>query len=272
MRIVKRPEHAIESVDNALRLIAMLREQGTVRVTDVAERLGVAPSTAYRLLATLAYRGYATHDDSRRYSAGPELTGSKEPPEVREVISRALPFMTTLARTTGETVSLGLRTGISVRLVFSVESRQPVRVGDRSGTLLPVHQSSGGRSMLATLAPSAVVQLYAGARTEAPGDRVSSDELTRLLDELDAVRARGYSRNIGLTESDIAAIGMAVPSTTHHATLAVSIAAPIARGEGLESAETLAALGHCVDEVAAALNPRRASSTAEQPVDGHGAR
>jgi IclR family acetate operon transcriptional repressor len=261
VRIVKRPEQAVESVDKALQLIAMLREQGTVRVTDVAERLRVAPSTAYRLLATLAYRGYATHGDSRRYSAGPELTGSKEPPEVREVISLALPFMTALARTAGETVSLSLRTGISVRLVFSVESRQPVRVGDRSGTLLPVNKSSGGRSILATLAPSAVVQLYAGSRQQDPSDRLSPYELTQLLEELDAARSRGYARNIGLTEHDIAAIGMAVPSTTRPATFAVSIAAPIARGAGLETPETLSALRDCVASVAEALDRSQGPAT-----------
>ncbi|MDD0857791.1 helix-turn-helix domain-containing protein [Arthrobacter alpinus] len=56
-RIVKRPAHAIDSVENALRLLVLLQERESVRIVDAAKDLGVAPSTAHRLMATLVYRG-----------------------------------------------------------------------------------------------------------------------------------------------------------------------------------------------------------------------
>ncbi|MBF8187168.1 helix-turn-helix domain-containing protein [Nonomuraea sp. K274] len=49
--------YPIESVDNALRLIHLLRARGEVGVTAAAKALGVAPSTAHRLLAMLVFRG-----------------------------------------------------------------------------------------------------------------------------------------------------------------------------------------------------------------------
>ncbi len=52
-----RPAYAITSVDNALRLIEVLQRDGTLRVTDAAAEIGVAMSTAHRLLAMLCYRG-----------------------------------------------------------------------------------------------------------------------------------------------------------------------------------------------------------------------
>ena len=47
------PQYPIESVDNALRVLLLLGEQPKLRLTDVSRYLGVASSTAHRLLAML---------------------------------------------------------------------------------------------------------------------------------------------------------------------------------------------------------------------------
>ena len=48
-----RPAYAIASVDAALLLATLLQQEGPMRVTDAAERLGVSASTAHRLLGML---------------------------------------------------------------------------------------------------------------------------------------------------------------------------------------------------------------------------
>lgn len=67
------PPYAIASVDHALRAAAMLQLEGGLTVSQVAERLGVARSTAHRLLAMLVYRDFAVRDEDRVYRAGPVL-------------------------------------------------------------------------------------------------------------------------------------------------------------------------------------------------------
>jgi DNA-binding IclR family transcriptional regulator len=67
------PPYAITSVDHALRTAIMLQLEGGLTVSQVAERLGVARSTAHRLLAMLAYRDFAVQDENRVYRAGPVL-------------------------------------------------------------------------------------------------------------------------------------------------------------------------------------------------------
>ena len=67
------PPYTITSVDNALRIAAMLQMEGALTVSEVAARLGVARSTAHRLLAMLVYRDFAEQDESRSYRAGPVL-------------------------------------------------------------------------------------------------------------------------------------------------------------------------------------------------------
>ena len=69
----ERPPYAISSVDHALRLAAILQLEGGLSVTEAAERLNVARSTAHRLLAMLVYRDFAVQNEQREYLAGPVL-------------------------------------------------------------------------------------------------------------------------------------------------------------------------------------------------------
>jgi DNA-binding IclR family transcriptional regulator len=64
------PSYAITSVDHALRLAAVLQLEGGLTVSAAAERLGVARSTAHRVLQMLVYRDFARQDDERVYRPG----------------------------------------------------------------------------------------------------------------------------------------------------------------------------------------------------------
>src|SRR5262245_39781706 len=69
-----KPPYPLQSVDNVLRLLQLLRDHGRLRVTEAAEELGTARSTAHRLLAMLVYRGFAVQDEGRTYLPGPALS------------------------------------------------------------------------------------------------------------------------------------------------------------------------------------------------------
>src|SRR5680860_116538 len=68
-----RPSYAIASVDHALHIATMLQLEGRLTVSEAAQRLGIARSTAHRLLTMLIYRDFAVQDESRVYHAGPVL-------------------------------------------------------------------------------------------------------------------------------------------------------------------------------------------------------
>src|SRR6202035_5818038 len=70
------PQYPIESVDNALKLLLLLGERPEIRLSEATRHLRVAPSTAHRLLASLAYPGFVRQDPvSKAYLPGPSLTG-----------------------------------------------------------------------------------------------------------------------------------------------------------------------------------------------------
>src|SRR6476469_338717 len=69
-----RRHYALTSVDHALRLAVMLQVEGPLSVSDAAERLDVARSTAHRLLSRLVYRDFARQGEDRRYHAVPVMS------------------------------------------------------------------------------------------------------------------------------------------------------------------------------------------------------
>jgi IclR family transcriptional regulator, acetate operon repressor len=219
--VKNRPAYAIASVDSALLLATLLQQEGAMRVTDAAERLGVSVSTAHRLLGMLVYRDFAEQLPDRRYGAGPVLRSGpvrQEPAaRLREV---AVPHLRRLVDALGETANVMVLAGTEVRFVATVECDQILRVGDRTGRTLPAHQSSGGKAALATLGREQLAAALAGL------DEPASARLER---ELRTIRRRGFAVNDQETETGLTAIGVAVPDPAGAARAALSLAVPTAR-------------------------------------------
>lgn len=216
-----KPAYGIDSVDHALRLAGILQQEGPLRVTDAAERLGVARSTAHRLLAMLVYRDFAERDDDRRYVAGPVLRRPTVPEPVADLRRIALPHLQALTAQVEETVNLMVVIGDQARFAATVECGQVLRVGDREGRMLPAHLSSGGRAVLAALPEQEVTALYA--------ETDPAVELPALLRDLRRVRRQGFAVNDQRTEAGLTAIGCALGGPAGTPPAALSIAMPTAR-------------------------------------------
>lgn len=173
----KKPSYALESVDNALRLIQLLRDLGRLRIKDAASELAIAPSSAHRLMAMLVYRGFAVQDESRQYWPGPAIgrppAGMTWAKELRLV---AQPHLELLSSRIGETVTLMIRVGTKVHFLSTVEPDTFLRVGDRRGVVFNARETSGGKIMLAGLTESALLQLYRSKGAELAGDVLSETE------------------------------------------------------------------------------------------------
>ncbi|WP_089334799.1 IclR family transcriptional regulator [Blastococcus mobilis] len=216
-----RPAYAITSVDSALLLASLLQQEGAMRVTDVAARLGVSVSTAHRLLGMLVYRDFAEQLPDRRYAPGPVLRrGAQQQASVTTLREVALPHLRRLVDAVGETANAMVLAGSDVRFVATVECDQILRVGDRTGRTLPAHLSSGGKAVLATLDDA---QLAASFE---PLDAATAARLDR---ELRTIRRRGFAVNDQETEAGLTAVGVAVPPAGGFTGAALSLAAPSAR-------------------------------------------
>lgn len=224
------PQYPIESVDNALKLLLLLGEQSEIRLTDATRYLGVASSTAYRLLAMLAYRGFVRQDPgSKAYRPGPALTGVAFAVFGRLDIPRlAAPILGELSERLRETAHVGMLDGAGVRFVAAVEGPTAVRVASRLGRTLPAHCTSTGKAMLAQLSEPELERLLPGAELQRITDH-SIGSRTQLLDELSRVRDHGYATNREESEEGVASVAVAIPTRAPGLHLALNVAAPVHR-------------------------------------------
>lgn len=235
------PRYPLSSVDHALHIVELLRVQRAMRLSDVAAELGVANSTAHRLLAALAHRGFVEQRaGTRLYTLGPTLVDvGRNAFLVSELRPRTRPLLEALNEEFGETIHLGIREGTSVRYLDAVESARAVRVAARTGRRLQAHWSSIGKVLLAALTDDAVRRLYATERFEV-GTANSIDSLERLLDEVATTRGHGYAVNSGESEDDVASVAVPLYDRGGVVIAAVGCAGPRHRLHP-EDAESIAA-------------------------------
>jgi IclR family acetate operon transcriptional repressor len=227
--VKNKPPYAIESVDNALRILQTLRDSGQVRVSDVAAELGIARSTAHRLLAMLVYRDFAVQGEDRTYRPGPALAAEPLRGEPAQRLRHVLrPHMEALCDQVAETINLVVRLGTQTRFLHTVESAHVLRVGDRQGTILPAWKTSGGKVLLAELPDIQLTALLRGPNGRPP-DGMTVSERRSLVSHLRLVRDQGYAENIEESESGVCAIGVCVRDKAGDPVAALSVSAPSVR-------------------------------------------
>jgi DNA-binding IclR family transcriptional regulator len=234
------PAYAIASVDHALRLAVILQLEGPMTVSEAARRLGVARSTAHRLLSMLVYRDFAVQGADRSYRAGPVLElATQANSDLGALRTAALGPLHRLVETHDETANLSVCTGTTCRFLLSVEGSRALRVTSREGMVFPAHQVTGGLIALASLSDEQVASLYAPDRYAGTGDR---PDMTRLFEDLRAVRRTGIAVNFERSERGVAAVGVPVKGPDGDTVAAVALSMPTVRYEPGQVGGIVAAL------------------------------
>lgn len=222
--------YPIESVENAARVLLMLRERSLLRVAEVAAELGIARSSAHRMLTTLQGQGLLRQDAATRgYTAGPQLI------EIGVAVMGAgdlraefRPTLERLVHDVGETAHLIVLDGSSIVFLDGIEGRFAIRAADRTGDRAPAHASAAGKALLAALPLDQLRERYPTGRLKGgTGQAVTSRR--SLEQELEDVRTRGYALNLGESELGLHAVAVAVRDPAGKARAAISISGPAAR-------------------------------------------
>ncbi|QLJ04428.1 IclR family transcriptional regulator [Streptomyces sp. NEAU-sy36] len=222
------PPYPIASVDHALRAATILQMEGGATVAQLAERLGVARSTAHRVLAMLVYRDFAVQGEDRVYHAGPVLElAAHSQSLVSRLRAAALPHLHRVVDLLDETANLIVRTGDTVRFIASVECRQALRVGSREGMVFPAHRTTAGLLLLADLTDEELEEVYAPERyRDRPAER---PDLARLRTELRRMRRNGFAVNRERSERGLVAVGVPVRDREDTARAGLSVSMPSVR-------------------------------------------
>lgn len=225
---MRNSETPLSSVDRALRLILLLREQGSLSVTEAATALEVTPPTAYRLLTALKNQQFAAQDPNRRYRPGPNLASDSRTLLSPRVLRKLLrPQLAATQDMIHETVNLWILEGIHVRNFDGIDSPQELSVRASAYDRVPAYCSAAGKALLAALTNQEVEQMHAHGLPKWRSERVTS--IAALKRHLHTVRQHGYATNIEEAMQGVCGIGVAVRSPDGSAIVALSAAIPSAR-------------------------------------------
>src|SRR4051812_4624988 len=238
---MRNPGERASSVDNALRLLQLVGERKVIRVAEAAETLGTARSTAHRLLTALRRHGFVLQDKPNGvYRPGPVLNeiglAAIGGIDIRRV---ARPVIEDLRERTQETISLSLLEGRDIRFIDCVESPRAVRVGSRTGVVLPANCTAGGKSLLAAMSAAELDRRYSGHELPARTSTSVAD-WEGLMGELSEIRRTGYALNLEEGESGICAVGAAMRDLTGAPLAAIAAVIPASRMPTADAGRALA--------------------------------
>jgi IclR family transcriptional regulator, KDG regulon repressor len=244
---------SVQSLERALDLLEALAPGGELGVTELANRTGLVPSTAHRLLHTLAKRGYVSQSsESGRYLLGYKIvevaSGLERRLERLRVVAR--PHLEGIQQATGETANLVVLDADRVVYVDQVEGSRQVRMFTTVGTSVPAHTTGSGKAIMAGGPADAVHALYGGRE---PLERLTEHTLTTLEaleDDFERIRRRGYAVDNEEHEEGVGCVAVAVLDHSGRPCAAVSVSGPSARILG----ENAARLGSLLVEHAAQMS------------------
>lgn len=184
----------VQALDRGLTLLQALAKENGLTLTDIALRLGMPPSSAHRMLATLQKHGFAEFDDpTQEWSVGIEAFRVGNTYLVRtNLLEAAREFMRRLMEETGETANLAIADKGEVVFLSQVESHNPIRAFFRPGTRGLLHASGIGKALLANMGRDDIDKILQkkGLPEFTPKTLTSPKALYA---DLEATRVRGWS-------------------------------------------------------------------------------
>jgi IclR family acetate operon transcriptional repressor len=213
-----------------LDVLEALADARRLSLGELSRRTHVNRTSAYRILATLATRGYIAKDaDQRVYLPGPSLLAiSAAFLSGRGLIHIARPAMEALSADMGETVNLGVLNGDRVLYLDMVEGHQGLRMAAHVGSHDAVHCTALGKALLAFTPAEDLQTLLASCAWEQRTRRTckSADALRR---DLARVHRRGFAVDDEENERGVRCLGVPIRDGQGRPIAALSVSGPTAR-------------------------------------------
>ena len=267
--------NSVQSVERAFDLVEALAGGDEFGVTELAERTGLVPSTAHRLLATLTKRGYVTQSTATgRYVLGykvVELASGLEHSLAR-LRSVARPHLEGVQQATGESANLTVLDGDRVIYVDQIEGTRSVRMFTTVGAAALAHTTASGKAMLAYSPPEALSALFPDSREL---ERLTPRTLTThsaLQEDLERISRRGYGIDNEEHEEGVSCVAVPIFDHTDRPCAALSVSAPTARIVHADTGELGNLLRRHAEEISTALGHGAADGAPRDGAKADGAK
>jgi IclR family acetate operon transcriptional repressor len=254
----------VQSLTRGLTLLERLSEERYgISLTDLAQRVGLAPSTTHRLLKSLEKMKFVAQDEERglwyvgvkAFEVGTAFLRD------RDFVGVARRFMRRLMEESGESVNLAVLDAGEVLFLSQVECRQMMRALAPPGGRIGAHCSGVGKALLSAL-PDAEVAGILHRRGLPRLTANTVDSPARLKRELQTTRERGWALDDEEQAVGLRCVAAPILDEYGEPLAAISLSGPKAR----ITDDRIPALGALVkrvaEEITAALGGRAAEHTA----------
>ena len=224
-------KRGVKATRTTFAIVEALHDARSARLTELADRVGVANSTAHEHLTTLHELGYVVETDGE-FSLSLKFLdhGTQAKRRYRDLLEAATPALDGLVAETDETVNLVVEEHGRAVYVDRLTGERGVPTDSWAGRRKPLHTLSAGKAILAHLPADRLEGIVARRGLAAVTDRtITSRE--RLEGELAEIRERGVSFNDRESHDRIRATGapIVLEDTVHGA---ISVAGPAKRLTG----------------------------------------
>lgn len=219
---------------------------------EVAKLCDISRPTAYRLICTLASRGYVAQADATHYRLGIQaLSLSQNVLDSLELPELAQPYLRQLSDTTNETTYLSMLDDDSIVYVGKAESSQSLRTNTKIGWRNMLHCSSMGKAILAFLPESDQISLLERLDLVAKTKNTFTERAV-LREHLTTVHAQKFAIDDEESEDGIRCVGAPIFDRTGRVFAAISLSGPAYR----LSVSGLVALSDVVIDTANTISAR----------------
>lgn len=253
----------VQSVDRAAQILGMLREQPSLTISEIARRLGVHRSTAFRLLATLESHDLVEQETARgAYRLGFGLLRMANAVTGRIDLTRdAQSSCDDAAAQLKETVNVAiLDQSAAVTITQTVGERMIGVARQYVGQRGPLHATSTGKVLLAYASPAEQRRILTGALEAFTGSTIT--DAKTLADELEAVLQRGWASAVAEWEEGINALAVPVRGPGGEIVATLSTTAPAFRLPESSFVDHVAVLREAADRLEAKLGVVTTGATA----------
>lgn len=245
------------SLRRAFAVLQAFDTQGAeASATEIAARVGLAPATAHRFLATFEKLGVVMRGRNGRYRLGMQLAdlGRLVTPNHLLAEAAAAPLKA-LAREFRETAHLGILHEGMVTYLAKAVGRRNADVPTIVDSELEAYCSGIGKVLLAQL-PPVELDTYLG---EGPFVALTAHTITdpdKLRLELEKIKTRGFGRDVEEVIEGLVCLAVPIMDNRGRARAAISLSGPAGHmgSEGFE-AKALAALHEAARVIGARLFP-----------------
>jgi len=221
---------SIQVIDRVAQLLDAIAEHDSpASLKMLASETGLHPSTAFRILASLAGHGLVERTDSGHYRLGIKLLQLGSRVQGRLDLRReARPLMEWLRDQIGETVNLIMREGDQVIYVERATPNRMMRVEQMIGGHAPLHVTAVGKLFLAASGAEACLD-YAQRTGLHPQTAYSITDPTKLWWNVKNALKLGYALDDQEAELGVGCIGVPIHDANGGMIAGISVSAPFER-------------------------------------------